>query len=164
MASRTIALTCLAMLCFAANSLLCRLALAPDLIDPATFTTVRVLSAAAILVIVVWARGQHLPRLKYAKAGSIAALFGYLIFFSFAYTRLTAGTGALILFGSVQLTMFALALKEGEHFSALSWAGLSVAIGGLIYLVLPGLSAPDPLGALMMAVSGIAWGLFSLLA
>jgi drug/metabolite transporter (DMT)-like permease len=154
----------LAVLCFAANSLLCRLALAPDLIDPATFTTVRILSAAAILVFVVWVRGRHLPRLKYAKAGSIAALFGYLIFFSFAYARLTAGTGALILFGSVQLTMFAVALTEGEHFSALSWLGLSVAVGGLIYLVLPGLSAPDPLGALMMAVSGIAWGLFSLLA
>jgi drug/metabolite transporter (DMT)-like permease len=164
MPARTFALTCFAMLCFAANSLLCRMALAPELVDPATFTTVRVLSAVAMLVVVVWLRRQHLPRIKYAKAGSIAALFGYLIFFSFAYARLTAATGALILFGSVQLTMFGIALREGEHFSALSWAGLAIAVSGLVYLVLPGLSAPDPLGAVMMAISGISWGLFSLLA
>ncbi len=162
--SRTLLLACVSVLCFAANSLLCRLALAPDLIDPATFTSVRVLSAAAMLCAIVWVRRRHLPQWKYASPRSIAALFGYLIFFSFAYTRLSAGTGALILFGSVQLTMFAIALREGEHFSPVSWLGLAIAVAGLVYLVLPGLAAPDPLGALFMAISGISWGLFSLFA
>jgi drug/metabolite transporter (DMT)-like permease len=95
---------------------------------------------------------------------AIGALFGYLVFFSFAYTRLTTGTGALILFGAVQLTMFAVALYQGERFPLLSWLGLSIAFAGLIYLVLPGLAAPDPLGAVFMAIAGIAWGIFSLLA
>ena len=152
------------MLCFAANSLLCRLALAPKLIDPATFTSVRVLSAAAMLSIVVWLRRGHLPRLSYANPRSIAALFAYLVFFSFAYTRLSAGTGALILIGGVQLTMFCIALREGEKFSLLSWTGLGLALLGVLYLVLPGVSAPDPLGAALMAMSGVAWGFFSLLA
>ncbi|MEA2802395.1 MAG: hypothetical protein QOE49_2490 [Rhodospirillaceae bacterium] len=152
------------MLCFAANSLLCRLALAPQLIDPATFTSVRVLSAVTMLSIVVWLRHRHFPRLSYADPRSIAALFAYLIFFSFAYTRLSAGTGALILIGGVQLTMFCIALHEGERFPLLSWAGLGLAVLGVLYLVVPGVSAPDPLGAGLMAISGAAWGFFSLLA
>ncbi len=152
------------MLCFAANSLLCRLALAPNLIDAATFTTVRVLSATAMLAVVVWLRRRRLPSLAYAKAGSVLTLFGYLIFFSFAYTRLTAGTGALILFTAVQLTMFGVALREGERFTLLGWADLAIAILGLVYLVAPGVSAPDPIGAVLMAISGMAWGVFSLLA
>lgn len=164
MSSRTLLLTCVAMVCFAANSLLCRLALAPGLIDPASFTSVRVASACAMLVVVVWLRARHLPRLRRAKPRSIAALFGYLVFFSFAYVRLDAGSGALILFGAVQLTMFAIALSEGEPFPPLAWFGLAIAIGGLCWLLLPGASAPDPLGALLMALSGLCWGLFSLLA
>lgn len=162
LSNRTILLTGLSVLCFAANSLLCRLALAPHLIDAATFTSVRVLSAVIMLSAIVWLRSRHLPRLQYASPRSIAALFGYLIFFSFAYTRLSAGTGALILFASVQLTMFGIALREGEHFSGLSWLGLALAAGGLVYLVLPGFSAPDPLGAVFMAIAGMSWGLFSL--
>jgi drug/metabolite transporter (DMT)-like permease len=157
-------LTTAAMLCFAANSLLCRLALAPDLIDPASFTTVRVLSAGLMLAVFVRLRQTALPSLRYAKPRSVAALFAYLIFFSFAYTRLSAGTGALILFTSVQLTMFAVALREGERFSGPAWGGLAVAAAGLVYLVLPGLAAPDPVGAVLMACSGIAWGFFSLFA
>jgi drug/metabolite transporter (DMT)-like permease len=164
MTSRTLILTCIAMLCFAANSLLCRLALAPGLIDPASFTSVRVASACAMLIVVVWLKARHLPRLRGAKPRSIAALFGYLVFFSFAYLRLDAGTGALILFGAVQLTMFAIALREGEPFPPPAWFGLAVAVCGLIWLLLPGASAPDPLGALLMALSGLCWGLFSLLA
>jgi drug/metabolite transporter (DMT)-like permease len=157
-------LTSAAMLCFAANSLLCRLALAPDLIDPASFTSVRVLAAGLMLTVVVWLRRRRLPSLAYAKPRSVAALFAYLILFSFAYTRLSAGTGALILFTCVQFTMFAVALREGERFTAPAWAGLAIAVAGLVYLVLPGISAPDPVGALLMAGSGIAWGFFSLLA
>ena len=164
MSSRTLLLTCVAMLCFAANSLLCRLALAPGLIDPASFTSVRVAAACAMLILVVWLKLRRLPRLRDAKPRSIAALFGYLVFFSFAYVRLDAGTGALILFGAVQLTMFAIALSEREPFPPLAWLGLTIAIGGLFWLLLPGASAPDPLGALLMALSGLCWGLFSLLA
>lgn len=155
-------LTAATMICFAANSLLCRLALGPKLIDPASFTTVRVLAAVVILALVVWQRYRHLPSFAYAKVRSVAALFVYLICFSFAYVRLTAGTGALILFTAVQLTMFCVALREGERFSAAGWIGLSIASLGLFYLVLPGVSAPDTLGAVLIAMSGIAWGVFSL--
>lgn len=164
MTRRTLLLTSIAMLCFAANSLLCRLALAPDLIDPASFTSVRVAAACAMLILVVGLKLGRLPRLRDAKLRSIAALFGYLVFFSFAYVRLDAGSGALILFGAVQLTMFAIALSEGEPFPPLAWLGLAIAVGGLVWLLLPGASAPDPLGALLMAGSGLCWGLFSLLA
>ena len=141
MTSRTLLLTCVAMLSFAANSLLCRLALAPDLIDPASFTSVRVASACAMLILVVWLKSRRLPRLQDAKVRSIAALFGYIVFFSFAYVRLDAGTGALILFGAVQLTMFAIALREGEPFPPLAWLGLAIAIAGLVWLMLPGTTA-----------------------
>src|SRR6185312_6021455 len=161
---RTLMLTAAAMLCFAANSLLCRLALAPRLIDAATFTTVRVLSAAAMLCLVVWLQRRRFPRLDRANPLSIVSLFAYFIFFSFAYLRLDAGSGALILIGAVQLTMFSVAFWEGEKFSALQWTGLAVALLGFVHLVLPGASAPDPLGAALMTISGIAWGCFSLLA
>lgn len=89
-------------------------------------------------------------------------LFTYMVFFSFAYLFLSAGTGALILFGAVQLTMFIASLRSGERFPLLSWLGLALAILGLIYLVWPGVTAPDSLGALLMAVAGIAWGFYSL--
>ena len=94
---------------------------------------------------------------------SVITLFIYMAFFSFAYLSLAVGTGALVLFGCVQLTMFIVALKSGENFSAISWAGLALAMAGLIYLVSPGLTAPNPLGAGLMAIAGIAWGLYSLI-
>ena len=162
--TRTALLTCLAMLCFSANSILCRLALAPHLIDPVSFTSIRVLSAATMLAALHWLRRRKRPRFSCASLWSIAAVFAYMIFFSFGYVRLSAGTGALILLGGVQLTMFSVALREGERFSYLSWAGLAVAFLGLVFLVLPGVTAPDPLGALLMTLSGAAWGYFSVLA
>jgi drug/metabolite transporter (DMT)-like permease len=157
-------LTAVAMLCFAANSILCRPALAPGLIDAATFTTVRVASGAAMLGLVIWLQRRQLPQPTRINLFSPLALFGYLIFFSFAYTRLHAGTGALILIGAVQLTMFSIAFFEGERFTPSQWAGLGLALFGFGYLVLPGVSAPDPLGVVLMTVSGVAWGSFSLLA
>jgi drug/metabolite transporter (DMT)-like permease len=159
---RAALLTCAAMIAFAANSLLCRLALRPDLIDPASFATVRVVSGALVLSLIAILRGR--PRSD-GGAGwrSALMLFAYMIFFAFAYVTLNAGTGALILFGAVQLTMFAVALRGGEHFTLLSWTGLALAIVGLVYLVLPGLTAPDPIGAGLMAIAGVAWGLYSLL-
>ena len=157
-------LTVAAMFCFAANSLLCRLALAPKLLDAATFTTLRVVSGAAMLCLVVWLQRRGVPRLDRANPRSVASLFAYFVFFSFAYVRLDAGAGALILIGAVQLTMFSVAFWEGERFSALQWIGLSAALLGFVYLVLPGARAPDSLGAVLMTISGIAWGCFSLVA
>src|SRR6476469_6780745 len=109
---RPLMLTAAAMLCFAANSVLCRLALAPRLVDAATFTTVRVASAAAMLCLVVWLQRHHLPRRDRANPLSIVSLFAYFIFFSFAYLRVDAGSGALVLIGAVQLTMFSVAFWE----------------------------------------------------
>jgi drug/metabolite transporter (DMT)-like permease len=152
------------MLCFSANSILCRLALAPGLVDAATFTTVRVASAAAMLSLVTWLWRRHMPRLTQVNPLSAAALLAYLVFFAFAYRRLDAGSGALILIGAVQLTMFSIAFWEGERFMASQWAGLGMAVVGFVYLILPGVSAPDPFGTALMALSGTAWGFFSLLA
>jgi drug/metabolite transporter (DMT)-like permease len=136
--------------------------LGQGLIDAATFTTVRVISGAATLCLIVLVRRR--PREpSTANWRSAVMLFTYMAFFSFAYRSLGAGTGALVLFGAVQLTMFIVALREGEHFSWLSWAGLTTAILGLIFLVSPGLTAPDPVGAVLMAIAGIAWGFYSLL-
>lgn len=150
------------MLAFAANSLLCRLALGLELIDAATFTSVRMISGAVTLALILLLRGQAIERGK-ADWRTVITLFSYMAFFSFAYLSLSAGTGALILFGAVQLTMFIFALRAGEHFPLLSWAGLAMAILGLIYLVSPGVTAPDPWGAVLMAVAGVSWGFYSLL-
>lgn len=162
LATQTVLLTIVAMLAFAANSLLCRLAIGHHLIDAASFTAIRVLAGAVTLAAILAWRG----RLIAARTNDwrpAAALFTYMVFFSFAYLSLSAGTGALILFGAVQLTMFGVALWSGERFAPIAWIGLALAIAGLIYLVSPGLSAPDALGAVLMAVAGIAWGVYSLL-
>jgi drug/metabolite transporter (DMT)-like permease len=158
----TALLTVLAMLAFAANSLLCRLALGPGLIDAASFATVRIFAGALVLALFmapVWKERGRLP----TDWRAVISLFLYMVFFSYAYRSLSAATGALILFGAVQLTMFFAALRAGERFVPLSWAGLLLAIFGLVYLVLPGVTAPDPIGAALMTVAGIAWGFYSLL-
>lgn len=161
-AARTLLLTCCAMLCFAANSVLYRLAMGPGLIDAAGFTSVRAISGALTLGLILALRPGNHDRVA-ADWRMALMLFTYMIFFSFAYLSLSTGTGALVLFGAVQLTMFAAGLRGGEHFPLLSWAGLLLAIGGLVYLVSPGVTAPDPLGTALMAVAGIAWGIYSLL-
>jgi drug/metabolite transporter (DMT)-like permease len=158
----TALLTSLAMIAFAANSVLCRLALGDGHMDAASFASVRVMSGAlALTAIVLYRSAGPVPRDADWRAA--LALFVYMAFFSFAYLSLGAGTGALVLFGAVQLTMFIVALRSGEAFSAISWVGLSLAIAGLVYLVSPGVTAPDPRGAILMAVAGIAWGIYSLL-
>jgi drug/metabolite transporter (DMT)-like permease len=153
-------LTALAMIAFAGNSLLCRQALKHTTIDAATFTLVRVLSGTICLWLIVQVR-----RGRSGKAGSwpsALALFGYAALFSFAYLRLTAGTGALLLFGAVQATMICWALVKGERFRWLQTVGLVLAVSGLVALVFPGLSAP-PLGAAaLMLGAGVAWGIYSL--
>jgi drug/metabolite transporter (DMT)-like permease len=158
-----VALTSAALIAFAANSLLCRWALGQHFIDAASFSTVRVVAGAVTLCTILLAqRRGAFPQLA-ADWRSVAALCAYMLGFSFAYLSLHAGAGALILFGCVQLTMFIVSLRGGEHFSMLSWAGLAIAFAGLIYLVSPGLSAPDPLGAILMGAAGVAWGFYSLI-
>jgi len=154
-------LTVVALVAFAANSLLCRLALRESAIDAATFTIVRFLSGAAMLSLVTARSRAAAP----AQSGSWSAallLAIYALPFAFAYTQLSAGTGALILFGCVQVTMLMAAVVSGERTSRVQWLGVSLALGGLIYLVLPGLTAPPPSAALLMAVAGVCWGLYSL--
>ena len=140
------------------------MALAPELIDPASFTTVRILSAAVMLTASVWLKHGRLTAPGRASPRSIAAVFVYLVFFSFAYTRLGAATGALVLIAAVQLTMLSIAVIQGERFPFLSWAGFGIAVAGVLWLLLPGATAPDPLGAALMAVSGAAWGFFTVFA
>jgi drug/metabolite transporter (DMT)-like permease len=167
----TLAYTALAMVAFAGNSLLCRLALAQPVIDPASFTTIRLVSGAIALGLLVSlqytssANATETPR-NLVKAGSwlaAAALFAYAIAFSFAYLSLTASTGALILFSAVQCTMIGTGLARGEQLSRLQIAGGLTAVVGLLYLLAPGLDAPDPLGAVLMSLAGVAWGVYSLL-
>jgi drug/metabolite transporter (DMT)-like permease len=160
--ARIIGLTIVAMMAFAANSVLCRMALGAGLIDAASFATVRVVAGAIVLALLMAPRWRKNKRAN-ANWRAVAMLFTYMVFFSFAYITLSTGTGALILFGAVQLTMFAYALRAGERFSAVSWLGLSMAFAGLVYLVFPGVTAPDPVGAVLMAVAGVAWGVYSLL-
>ncbi|HVF72962.1 MAG TPA: DMT family transporter [Chthoniobacterales bacterium] len=158
--TRTFLLTGLAMLAFASNSLLCRLALKETAIDAASFTLVRIVSGALCLAMLVWVRQR-----RFARAGnwiSALALFGYAALFSFAYLRLSAGTGALLLFGAVQATMIIRAFQGGERLRTLQWLGLLIAIAGLVVLVFPGLSAPPLSGAVLMLGAGVAWGIYSL--
>lgn len=159
--ARTLGLTALAMLAFAANSLLCRMALQAGSIDAASFGTLRLAAGAVTLAGVLRLRGPaSAPRGRDTYAA--AMLFAYVACFSFAYRWLAAGTGALILFGAVQLTMFGAGLRAGERFGATAWAGFALALGGLAYLVAPGVAAPSLQGALLMAAAGVAWGLYSL--
>lgn len=157
---RTALLTALALCAFAANSLLCRAALGPRTIDAATFTGVRLASGAVVLALLVRARGAPIGGGSW-RGG--LALCAYAIGFSLAYLRIPAGVGALILFGAVQVTMLGAALVRGERLGAWQWIGLSAALSGLGWLVLPGQSAPDPIGAGLMTVAGVAWGIYSLL-
>jgi len=158
--TRIALLTTLAMFAFAGNSLLCRLALKGAGVDAATFTLVRVVSAALTLWLMLRARGS--PRGIAGNWYSALALFAYASGFSFAYVGLPAGTGALLLFGSVQATMIGHGLWTGEHLRVRQWAGLLLALSGLIGLVLRGISAPPLQPSLLMLGAGVAWGIYSL--
>ncbi len=158
---RTALLTALALLAFAGNSILCRMALGSHAISPAGFTAVRLGTGAAALWLLVALRTGGVPK-HAGQWTSAAALFAYAAAFSFAYLSLGAGTGALILFGAVQLTMIVAGLRAGERPVAAEWAGLVLAASGLVVLVFPGLTAPAPAGAALMAAAGVAWGVYSL--
>lgn len=156
--SRLFGLTALAMIAFAANSVLARLALIDGDIGPLSFTLLRLLSGALILCLIIGVKRSR-------NSGNWKAAFtllGYAICFSLAYISLPAGTGALILFGTVQVTMIGAGLISGERLSTMQIMGALIAMGGLVYLLSPGLSAPPLLGAILMTLSGIGWGAYSL--
>ena len=153
------------MIAFASNSLLCRAALKQTTVDAATFTFVRVFSGAATLWLIVEMRhafGLADNRRIHGNWLSALALFAYAAAFSFAYVDLSAGTGALLLFGAVQATMILWGLYKGERLDAIQIAGFIVAVAGLIILVFPSLSAPPLIGSILMLGAGVAWGIYSL--
>jgi drug/metabolite transporter (DMT)-like permease len=157
---RAIALTSLAMIAFACNSLLCRVALKHTRIDAASFTAIRLIFGAVMLWLVArMGRGTHSGR---GNRLSALALFVYAAGFSFAYVSLPASTGALLLFGAVQATMIGHGIWAGERFLRLQVVGLVLALGGLVGLLSPGLSAPPLMGSLLMLSAGVAWGVYSL--
>ncbi|WP_296806949.1 DMT family transporter [Thiocapsa sp.] len=156
---RLILLTAFAMIPLAANSWLCRAAMRDTAIDAASFTSIRLISGALMLWLLVWLTGK--VRAGAGNWPSAFALFGYAALFSFAYLSLTAATGALLLFGAVQVTMIALGLRGGERLDGIQIVGVALAFGGLVGLLLPGLSAPPLGGALMMIGAGMAWGVYS---
>ncbi len=152
--------TTLAMIAFAGNSLLCRLALKETGIDAASFTTLRIVSGALVLWLIVRVRDR-----SFAVGGdwpAALALFAYAACFSFAYVSLATGTGALLLFGAVQVTMIAYSLWQGERLRMRRVIGLACAFAGIVGLVLPGVTAPPLAGATLMLAAGIAWGMFSI--
>lgn len=159
--TRLILVTAATMLAFAANSLLCRQALASASIGAASFTLVRIASGALVLGLL--AGGQFRKSGLGGRWSSAAALFGYAAAFSFAYNSLSAGTGALLLFGAVQITMIVYGLRSGERINGKQLLGALMAAGGLIWLVLPGVHAPPVVGAVLMLAAGFSWGVYSLL-
>ncbi|CAH1569153.1 DMT family transporter [Vibrio owensii] len=161
----TFLLTAIAMLAFAANSLLCRLALAAGLIDAGSFTLIRLLSGAATLIVIMLLRGNwrsQIPTTRFSLFAGVA-LFGYAALFSFAYVKLAAGTGALLLFGAVQLTLLALYWWQGQRFKLLELIGIAVSLLGFAWLMLPSATRPDVWSALLMVLSGICWAGFTAL-
>lgn len=154
--------TVLALIGFAGNSVLCRLALGAHAVDAASFTSIRIASGALVLFVLMRSTGQAAPS-KHSGWRAALALFAYATCFSFAYGSLTTAMGALILFGSVQVTMLLVALGHGERLTPLAWLGFGVAAVGLVVLVFPGLSAPSPVGAMLMAIAGAAWSAYTLL-
>ena len=157
---RTAFLTLVTMIAFAGNSVLCRMALKHTTIDAATFTSIRLMSGAVVLWLIV--RFARAGRTGVGNWWSALALFVYAAGFSLAYISLSAATGALLLFGSVQATMIGRGLAQGERLACWQWLGLALALVGLVGLMLPGLAAPPLLGAALMVLAGAAWGVYSL--
>jgi drug/metabolite transporter (DMT)-like permease len=157
---RTALLAMLAMIAFAANSILCRMALKSTAIDAGSFTSIRIVSGAVVLGLIVRARG--IPNGLRGSWLSALTLFVYAAGFSYAYVKLPTAVGALILFGAVQTTMIGYGLWIGERMSGVQVAGLCAAFAGLVSLLLPGLWAPPPVSSALMLAAGVAWGIYSL--
>ena len=159
---RAIVYTSITMLAFAGNSILCRMALRDGSIDPASFTSIRLLSGAVALLLIVRLTSKDTSIRDHGGWISALMLFFYAICFSYAYISLSAGTGALILFGFVQATMIAIALWSGDRPSVSEWLGWLLAFSGLVWLLMPGIEAPPAVGATLMALAGIGWGVYSI--
>ena len=169
---RTLFLSCLSMLAFAGNSVLCRLALAEQQIDPASFTGVRLVSGAFMLVLILSLSKKNVTdpasldtetatgRFR-RSVFAACALFAYAIFFSYAYLSLDTATGALVLFGVVQITLISIGIAKGQTLKAFEWVGLVLACVGFVYLLLPELNKPTLSGLLMMSIAGVAWGVYT---
>jgi drug/metabolite transporter (DMT)-like permease len=157
---KLVARTTASLLCFAANSLLCRAALGSRRVDPATFTSVRIVSGAAMLALVLLLSRRARPR--GGSLGSALALFVYAAAFSLSYVRIGAGVGALLLFAAVQVTMVGWSALRGARPGPAQFTGLLVALAGLGWLVLPGTATPDAAGGALMIAAGVAWGAYSL--
>lgn len=161
---KIVVLTAIAMLAFAANSVLARLAFATANAEPLSYTGIRLASGAVVLAVLLLLR--RMPGTPLTIGGSwraAAALFGYALAFSIAYILLGAGTGALILFASVQIGILGWAVFKGDRPGTLEWLGLAIALAAFAYLVSPGLVAPHPLGTLLMVGSGLCWAAYTLL-
>ncbi|WP_198650556.1 DMT family transporter [Saccharospirillum mangrovi] len=162
---RLIGFTILALIAFAANSVLCRWALGDATIDAASFTAVRLVAGALTLLVLVKLTQRDLPIQRAVKAGSLRGalgLFAYAASFSFAYIQLDTATGALILFGTVQLTLIGVSLWQGHRLNGAEWLGVLLAFAGFVYLILPDLSSPSLRGLVLMMVAGVAWGIYTL--
>lgn len=159
--ARTIIFTVLALTAFAANSVLCRLALADRTIDASSFTVVRLLSGAVVLFLIIKIKNKSDIPAKGSWSASLM-LFLYATTFSFAYITLDTGTGALILFGSVQITMILLSILSGNRLHISEWLGVVISFLGFLYLVLPGVATPSIFGFVLMSMAGIAWGIYTL--
>jgi drug/metabolite transporter (DMT)-like permease len=159
---KTLIFTVLALVAFAANSVLCRLALGENTIDASSFTVLRLLSGTLVLLAIL--QIHHTKNKPHSKGSWTAGimLFLYAITFSFSYITLDTGTGALILFGSVQITMIFLSIISGNRLHITEWMGVSISFAGFVYLILPGVTTPSVTGFLLMTVAGIAWGIYTL--
>ena len=160
---RIFLLTTITMIAFGANSIFGRVALEGDAIDPSSYSFIRLLSGAIMLAILVGvSSGVSKKSLNHGNLISALCLFAYAAAFSFSYVNIETGVGALILFACVQAVMVGWALFKGDRPSLFEWLGIVIAFGAFVWLVSPGLEAPDPLAAVLMAISGIAWGAYSL--
>jgi drug/metabolite transporter (DMT)-like permease len=159
---KTISSTLLALAAFAANSVLCRLALGSGIIDAASFTVIRLLSGTVVLLLLILISGKNSDSSTRGSWSASFMLFLYAISFSFAYITLDTGTGALILFGSVQITMILLSLISGSRLHISEWAGVMFAFMGFVYLIFPEITKPSAVGFLLMTVAGIGWGIYTI--
>ncbi len=168
---RTLILTSITLIAFAANSILTRGALGHDLIDAPTFTLIRLGTGAIMLSLLLRVSGSHHSYGFRGSHGAVAdggswpsalSLAGYAVAFTLAYTRIGAGVGALLLFGAVQITMIGVGVAKGERPLRRDWLGLALAMAGLVWLTVPGASAPDAIGSMLMLAAGACWGAYSI--
>lgn len=159
---KTAILTSLALIAFASNSVICRLALGNNTIDASSFTIIRLFSGAIVLLFLVKFSNSTKRILSKGNWLVSSMLFIYAASFSYAYKSLDTGTGALILFGAVQITIILFAIIQGNILNNKEWMGVFISLFGFIYLVLPGVNTPPLVGFILMAIAGISWGIYTI--